>query len=84
MFRYERARASTTAIQKVKDVSPYSRRTSFVAVSHWFLVFSVMLKSCLMQLYVGPCHAGAENAVAMAVLIENPADCEVQGFIRFL
>ena len=26
----------------------------------------------------------AENAVAMAVLTENPADCEVQGVIRFL
>ena len=38
-----------------------------------------------MQLYVGPCHAvGAEIAVAMAVPIENPADCEVRGVIRFL
>ena len=26
----------------------------------------------------------AEIAVAMAVPIENPADCEVQGVIRFL
>ena len=39
----------------------------------------------LMQLYVGPCHmVSAEIAVAMAVLIENPADCEVLGVIRFL
>ena len=38
-----------------------------------------------MQLYVGPCHViSAEIAVAMAVLIENPADCEVRGVIRFL
>ena len=38
-----------------------------------------------MQLYVGPCHViSAEIAVAMAVPIENPADCEVRGVIRFL
>ena len=38
-----------------------------------------------MQLYVGPCHvASAEIAVAVAVPIENPADCEVRGVIRFL
>ena len=38
-------------------------------------VFSVMLKSCLVQLYVGPCRVeNAEIAVAMAVPIESPAD----------
>ena len=38
-----------------------------------------------MQLYVGPCHVvSAEIAVAMAVPIENTADCEVRGVIRFL
>ena len=38
-----------------------------------------------MELYVGPCHVvSAEIAVAMAVPIENPADCEVRGVIRFL
>ena len=38
-----------------------------------------------MQLYVGPCHVvSAEIAVAMAAPIENPADCEVRGVIRFL
>ena len=38
-----------------------------------------------MQLYVGPCHmVSAEIAVPMAVPIENLADCEVQGVIRFL
>ena len=38
-----------------------------------------------MQLYVGPCHVvSAEIAVAMAVPIENPADCEVRGVISFL
>ena len=38
-----------------------------------------------MQLYVGTCHVvSAERAVAMTVLIENPADCEVRGVIRFL
>ena len=38
-----------------------------------------------MQLYVGPCHVvSAEIAMAMAVPIENPADYEVRGVIRFL
>ena len=37
--------AYTKAIQKVKNVCAYSPRTCFVAASHWFLMFSVMLKS---------------------------------------
>ena len=38
-----------------------------------------------MQLYFGPCHVvSTEIAVAVAVAIENPADCEVRGVIRFL
>ena len=39
----------------------------------------------LMQLYVRrPCHmVSAETAVAMAVLTENPADCEVRGVNSF-
>ena len=38
-----------------------------------------------MQLYVGPFRlVSAKIAVAMAVPIENPADCEVRGVIRFL
>ena len=38
-----------------------------------------------MQLYVGPCHVvSAEIAVAMAVRIENHADCEIPGVTRFL
>ena len=42
------------------------------------MVFSVMMKSCLTQLHVGACLVvSAEIAVAMAVPIENPADCEV-------
>ena len=42
-------------------------------------------ENCLMHLYVGPCHVvSAQIAVAMAVPIENPADCEVRGVIRFL
>ena len=37
-----------------------------------------------MQLYVGHCHVvSAEIVVAMAVSIENPADCEVRG-VSFL
>ena len=36
------------------------------------------VEKCLMQLYVGPCHVvSAEIAVAVAVPIENPADCEI-------
>ena len=38
-----------------------------------------------MQLYVGPCQVvRAQIAVAKAVPIENPADCEVRGVISFL
>ena len=38
-----------------------------------------------MQLYVGPCQVvSAEIAVAMALQVENPANCEMQGAIRFL
>ena len=48
-------------------------------------MFSVKLKSCLVQLCIRPCHVvSAEIAVTMAVLIENPVECEVQGVIRFL
>ena len=48
-------------------------------------MFSVMLKTASLQLYVGLCHlVSAEIAVAMVVPIENPADCEVRGVIRFL
>ena len=75
---------SSKAIQEVKNVCAYSPRTCFVAVDHWFLVFSV-LKKLLMQLYVGPCHVvSAEIAVTMSVPIENPAYCEVRGVICFL
>ena len=42
----------------------YSPHTCFVAANHWFL--SVMLKSCLMQLCIWPCHVvSAEIAVAI-------------------
>ena len=46
----------------------------------WSLVSDVQcdVENCLMQLYLGPCHmVSAEIAVAMAVPIENPADCEL-------
>ena len=56
----------TRAIQKVKNVCAYSTRPCFVAADYWFLVFSVMLKSCLMQFCVGPCHVvSAEIAVGI-------------------
>ena len=78
---------ATRGIHKVKDVCAYSLRTCFVAADHWFLLFSVMLKSCLSScsLSLGPCHMVTEEiAVAMAVQIKNPAYCEVRGVIRFL
>ena len=47
--------------------------------------FSETLKSCLKQFYIAPYHVvSEERAVAMAVPIENPADCEVWGAILFL
>ena len=71
--------------QKVKNVCTYSPLTCFVAADHWFLVFSVMLKSCLMQLYIRPCHmVSAEIAVAMAVQFLNHAVYELIAVIRFL
>ena len=43
------------------------------------------VENCLMQLYVGSCNmVSAEIAVAMAVPIEDPTNCEVLGVIRFL
>ena len=43
------------------------------------------VENCFMQLYVGPCHVvSAEIAVAKAMQIENPADCELRGLISFL
>ena len=43
------------------------------------------VEKLLMQLYVGPCHVvSADISVAVAVPIENPADYEVRGVIRFL
>ena len=73
----------TRVIQKVRNVYAYSPGTCFVAADHWFLVFSVIL-NYLTQLYVGPCRVvSAEIVVAFTVPIENPADCEVRGVIRF-
>ena len=43
------------------------------------------VEKLFMKLYVGRYHMeSAEIAVAMAVPIENPADCEVWGVIRFV
>ena len=71
------------AIQKVKNLCAYSPRTCFVAADHWFLVFSVMLETASCS--CTSCDmVGAEIAVAMAVPIENPADCEVRGVTRLL
>ena len=54
----------TKAIQKVKNVCTYSPRTCYVAADHWFLVFSVMLKSCLMQLSRGKCRDSCDHGCA--------------------
>ena len=44
-----------------------------------------IVENCFVQLYVRPCHVvSAEIAVAWSVQIDNPADCEMRGFIRFL
>ena len=59
---------STRAIQKVKNAERLriQSRICFVAAYRWFLVLSVILKSCIMQLYVGACHVvNAEIAVAI-------------------
>ena len=51
------------------------------------LIYGVQcdVKKLFMQLYVGPCYVVSEEiAVAMAVPIENPVDCEVRGVFRFL
>ena len=76
----------TRATQKVKNVCAYRLCTCFVAANHWFLVFSVILKSCLMQLYVGSCQ--------MVSAVSCGHDCvdwefrwlwgEVRGVICFL
>ena len=51
----------------------FNSRTCFVAADHSFLVYMV------------PCHVvSAEIAVATAVQIKIPTDCEVRGVIRFL
>ena len=73
----------TKVIQKVKNVCAYSPLTCFVAADHWFLVSSVMSKSCLMQFYVVPYHIViAEIAVAMVCLLRIPPTvrCEILFF----
>ena len=53
-------------------------RSLFVAADHWFLAFSVMLKSCLMPLYVGPWHVvSAEIAVAIIPYKSGPGTVEL-------
>ena len=52
----------------------------------WSLVSGVQceVENCLKQLYVVPWHVvSAEIAEVVAVPIENPANCEVRGVIRF-
>ena len=72
---------TTRAIQKVKNVFAYSPRTCYVGADHWFLVFIVMLKSCLMHLYVKPCYVvSAEIAVA---IIPFGLDLEQSDFSLF-
>ena len=71
---------------------PVSKQRLRIQSTHLFccsrsLVSGVQcdVEKLLMQLHVGPCHVeSAEIAVAMAVQIENSAENEVRGFIRFL
>ena len=73
----------TRAIQKVNNVYTYILHTCFVAANHWFLVFGVILKSCHMQLYIGPCNLVSAE-IAWPQPIENPANCEMRGVTSFL
>ena len=71
-------RSSTKAIQKVQFANLFCCGR--------LVVSSVQcdVKKCLVQLYVGPCHVVSEEiAVAMAVPIENPADCEVRSDVFY-
>ena len=62
------------AIDNVKAEVLQNPAHLFFAAGHWFLVFSVMLKSCLIQLYVGPCHVlGAEIAGDIIPYTPDPA-----------
>ena len=79
-FRY-----STKPIQKVKKVCAYSPRTCFCCSRSLFSGVQCDVENCLVQLHIGPCHViSAEITAAMAVQIENPADRDVRGVIRFL
>ena len=72
------------ATQEAKNVCAYSPRM-FCCSRSLFSGVRCDVENCLRQLYVGPCHVvSAEIAVAVAVPIENPADCEVRGVIHFL
>ena len=73
------------AIQKVKNVCTHSPRTCSCCSRKLVCGDQCGVENFLMQLYVGTCHVlSAEVAIAMAVPIENPANCEVGGVIRFL
>ena len=71
----------TRVIQKVENICAYIPHTYFVAADHWFLVFSVMLKSCLIQLYVGHCHV--VSAEIVAVIIPYSPDLAPSDFFLF-
>ena len=57
---------TTRVVQKVKNICPYSPRTCFVAADHWFLVFSVMLKSRTFS--CGKCKGGCGCYSVQSVL----------------
>ena len=83
-------------IQREKSVSyedhPESKeglrlqpRTCFVANRSLVSGIQGGVENFFMQLYVRSCHViNADIAVAMAVPITNPTDCELQDVIRFL
>ena len=79
-------------INRLHESHPESKERLLTQSAHLFccsrsLVSGVQrdVENCLIQLYVGPCHVvSVEIAMAMAVPIENPADSELRGVIRFL
>ena len=69
------------AIQKVKNICAYLLCCSPSLVSD----VQRDVEKLRMQLYVGLSNVvSAERTVATPLPIENPAECEVRGVIRFL
>ena len=76
---------------KLNEGHPERKERLYIQSGHLFrcsrlLVSGIQcdVENCLMQLHVGPYHVvSAEIGVAIAMPIENHADCEVRGVILF-